>query len=225
MDSQNLCNILDILEKWKVEANRPVVECVKEEYNDPFYIIVATILSLRTRDETTRKAFENLRKKIKDVHQLREIGVKELEKLIYPVGFYKNKAKTLKEIANVLIEKFNGKVPSDMEKLLSIKGVGRKTANLVLIEGFDKEGICVDTHVHRILNLWGYVKTKSPDETEMVLREKLPKKYWKRINAILVTFGQNICKPVSLKCNICPVYEYCTYKKKKKRVDGKESLG
>ena len=200
---------------WKHKAKNPIVENIKEKYKDPFLILVATVLSLRTRDSVTERVFQKLYSKVKTVEDLDRIKEDELEKLIGSVGFYRNKVKTLKEISKILLEKYTGKVPSTLNELLSIKGVGRKTANLVLIEGFDKYGICVDTHVHRILNWWGYVMTKYPDETEIELRKKLPKKWWKKINAILVTFGQNICKPLSPNCSLCPVYSLCSYKGKK----------
>jgi endonuclease-3 len=215
MDNKTLDKILKTLEKWKSEAKSPIVENVKAKFNDPFLILLATILSLRTRDTVTERVFEKLYKKIKNLDDLEAIKEEELEKIISSVGFYKNKVKTLKEIARTLREKYNGKVPNQLDELLSIKGVGRKTANLVLIEGFDKYGICVDTHVHRILNWWGYVSTKNPDDTEMELRTKLPKKWWKKINNILVTFGQNICKPVSPQCEKCRVNKLCTYEKKR----------
>ena len=215
MDNKTLSEILTTLEMWKHKAKNPIVENIKEKYKDPFLILVATVLSLRTRDSVTERVFQKLYSKVKTVEDLDRIKEDELEKLIGSVGFYRNKVKTLKEISKILLEKYTGKVPSTLNELLSIKGVGRKTANLVLIEGFDKYGICVDTHVHRILNWWGYVITKYPDETEIELRKKLPKKWWKKINAILVTFGQNICKPLSPNCSLCPVYSLCSYKGKK----------
>jgi len=138
-----------------------------------------------------------------------KLSTEEIQKLIYPVGFYKRKAQEIKEISEMLIEKYNGKVPNSLDELLKIKGVGRKTANLVITEAFDQYGICVDTHVHRISNRLGWVKTKTPEQTEMALRKVLPKRYWKTINPILVTFGQNICKPVSPLCSSCPIVSYC----------------
>ncbi|MCX7829986.1 MAG: endonuclease III [Acidobacteria bacterium] len=215
METNTLVRILEILEKWKSKAKNPIVEDVKEKFKDPFLILVATILSLRTRDAITERVFNNLCKKVKNVEDLNAIKEEELEKLISSVGFYKNKVKTLKEVARKIRDNYNGNVPDSIEDLLSIKGVGRKTANLVLIEGFGKYGICVDTHVHRILNWWGYLSTRTPNDTEMVLREKLPKKWWKKINNILVTFGQNICKPKGYRCDLCPVFNLCTYKHKK----------
>lgn len=215
METKTLEKILTALERWKKEHKSPIVEKVKDRFNDPFLILVATILSLRTRDTVTEKVFEKLYSKVKNVDDLEAISENELENLINSVGFHKNKVKTLKEIARNLRENFNGKVPEKLKDLLSIKGVGRKTANLVLIEGFNKYGICVDTHVHRILNWWGYVSTKSPDNTEGELRKKLPKKWWKKINNLLVTFGQNVCTPLNPKCGMCPVYKLCSYKKKK----------
>ena len=137
------------------------------------------------------------------------IHTPKLEKLIYPVGFYRTKANKIKEICKVLIEKYKGNVPNEIDELLKLNGVGRKTANLVVTLGYSKPGICVDTHVHRITNRWGYVKTKNPHETEFTLREKLPKKYWLTINDLLVTYCQNICVPISPKCSICRVSTYC----------------
>ena len=137
------------------------------------------------------------------------LPAKKIEKTIYPVGFYRNKAKVIKNICKELIGKYHSKVPDTIDKLLRFKGVGRKTANLVVTVGYGKPGICVDTHVHRITNRWGYVKTRTPEETEYALRKKLPKRYWIIINDLLVTFGQNICKPVSPLCSKCRIYRYC----------------
>jgi len=138
-----------------------------------------------------------------------KIPAPKLEKLIYPVGFYRIKARNIKEICKTLIETYNGEVPDEIDELLKLNGVGRKTANLVVTLGYKKPGICVDTHVHRITNRWGYVKTRNPHETEFVLRENLPTKYWLTINDLLVTYGQNICVPISPKCSVCPVNRYC----------------
>ena len=137
------------------------------------------------------------------------VSLDDLEKAIYPVGFYKNKAQQILDIAKEIVEKHNGKVPEDIDELTKFKGVGRKTANLVVAKGFNKPAICVDVHVHRICNRWGYVKTKEPNETEMILREKLPIKHWMDFNTLLVTHGQNICKPQNPKCEICSLKQYC----------------
>jgi endonuclease-3 len=134
----------------------------------------------------------------------------KVEKAIYPVAFFRNKAVTLFNLCRVLIEKYDGKVPESLDELLQLKGVGRKTANLTITLGYDKLGICVDVHVHRIANRWGYVETKSPDETEIALRKKLPKRYWKEFNNLLVSFGQNICKPTSPYCSKCCIEKYCS---------------
>ncbi|MFU2158059.1 endonuclease III domain-containing protein [Caldisericum sp. AR60] len=201
--------IIPKLEKFVKDLGVPVVTRIKEKEADPFKILIGTILSLRTKDETTEQAAKRLFEVIKTPHDLVKLSEEEIEKLIYPVGFYKRKAKQIKEIAWTLIQKYGGRVPNDLEELLKMKGVGRKTANLVITEAFDDYGICVDTHVHRISNRLGWVKTKTPEQTEMELRKILPKKYWKTINPILVTFGQNICKPVSPPCSKCPIKELC----------------
>jgi endonuclease-3 len=138
-----------------------------------------------------------------------KLPVKTIEKTIYPVGFYKVKAQRIKELCNVLIKKYNANVPDDLDELLKLKGVGRKTANLVITLGYKKPGICVDTHVHRITNRWGYVKAKTPEQTEFALREKLPQKYWLEINGLLVAFGQGICRPISPLCSKCDINRYC----------------
>ncbi len=187
----------------------PSVTLVGKKWKDPFFVLISCLLSLRTKDETTLPACERLFARATDIQGILDIPVKELEKIIYPVGFYKTKARTLHSICLELRERFGGKVPDDLDQLLTLKGVGRKTANLVLTEGFGKPGICVDTHVHRISNRLGYVQTKSPEETEFALREKLPARFWIEYNAILVTWGQNLCKPVSPLCTRCPVKHIC----------------
>ncbi len=206
--------VLEILDKEKDKWKAPVVTLVSKRTRDPFQTLVSTILSLRTKDEVTAAATERLLKRVKKPEDLLKIPDEELEKIIYPVGFYRNKAKTLKKIAKILIEKYNGKVPDTLEELLKLPGVGRKTANLVLSESFGKDAICVDTHVHRISNRWGIVNTKTPEETEYALMKVLPRKWWKKYNSILVAFGQTICKPVGPKCDICPIREYCPARKK-----------
>jgi endonuclease III len=177
--------------------------------NDPFAVLVSCIISLRTRDEVTEAASVRLYKLAHNPAELLKLSNAKIEKAIYPAAFFRNKSQSLKELCKVLVDDYEGKVPDKLEELLKLKGVGRKTANLTLILGHDKLGICVDIHVHRISNRWGYVKTKSPDETERVLRDKLPKRYWKSYNDLLVTFGQNICKPVSPFCGSCVLSETC----------------
>ena len=166
-------------------------------------------MSLRTKDEVTRVAARRLLEKVHTPQDIIDIKEQELARLIFPVGFYKTKAKNLKKISKDLIEKFEGKVPDDLDELLKLKGVGRKTANLVITLAFGKPGICVDTHVHRVSNRLGYVATKTPEATEMALREKLPRQYWIEYNDLLVTWGQNICRPISPFCSKCAIRPYC----------------
>jgi endonuclease-3 len=176
---------------------------------DPFKVLISCILSLRTQDRTTGGASKRLFKLASDIKTMSELPVKEIERAIYPVGFYRVKAKRIKEISKVLMRDYDSKVPDNLDELLKLKGVGRKTANLVLTLGYKKPGICVDTHVHRITNRWGYVKTKTPEQTEISLRKKLPKKYWLEINGLLVAFGQRICRPISPLCTQCSINSYC----------------
>jgi endonuclease-3 len=192
--------------KWKVPAVGQVAERAVDR---PFETLVGTILSLRTKDAVTAQATDRLLARASTPESIAALPLPETERLIYPAGFYRTKARNLRQTCRFLVEKHGGKVPRDMDELLRLPGVGRKTANLVLTVGFGDYGICVDTHVHRIANLWGYVKTKTPEETEFALREKLPKKWWKTINDILVTFGQNMCVPVSPWCSVCPIAEAC----------------
>lgn len=179
----------------------------KEE--DPFILLVSTIISQRTKDEVTHEIVRRLRERIRKPDDLLVMPLEEIERLIYPSGFYRMKAKNLKELAKTLVERYGGKVPESMEELLKFKGVGRKTANLVLTLGFKKPGICVDTHVHRISNRLGIVKTKNPEETEFALREILPVKYWTKINGTFVNFGKRICKPRNPSCKLCPIEDDC----------------
>lgn len=187
----------------------PIVTEISHRSRDPFHVLISTILSLRTKDEVTRQAATRLLEKVSSPEELLRLPEEDIAKLIFPVGFYKTKAKTLKQICRDLIEKYEGKVPSDLDELLKLKGVGRKTANLVVILGFRKPGICVDTHVHRVSNRLGYVRTKTPEQTETALRQKLPKEYWIEYNDLLVTWGQNICRPISPFCSRCAVLPYC----------------
>ena len=207
IDNSNISEVLSIVRKAVSKFERPAVSVVANR--DPFKVLIATILSARTKDEVTIKASRKLFSAADNPQDMLKLGEEKISELIYPVGFYRNKAKNIVQICKELVEKYGGKVPDTMEELLKLKGVGRKTANLVLILGYDKMGICVDTHVHRITNRWGYVKTRTPEETEMELRKKLPKKHWKEINELLVSFGQHICKPVKPQCNTCPVQKLC----------------
>ena len=194
--------------KWKEPA---VGFLLKSGIKDRVYAtLVSTILSLRTKDAVTEKTSLRLFEKASTWEGLFKLSESEIEKLIYPSGFYKTKAKSLKKIAEIILTKYKGVVPKSLDELLTLPGVGRKTANLVLTEGFGlAEGLCVDVHVHRITNRWGLVKTKTPDETEMALRKVLPQKYWKKINSLLVAFGQNLCVPVSPWCSRCQIEELC----------------
>ena len=204
-------NIVEGLKKLKKAVRKfrtPSVTVIAKK-NDPFTVLVSCIISLRTRDEVTELASTRLFALAKLPAELLELSNAKIEKAIYPAAFYRNKTKSLKELCQVLVKEYSGKVPDKLEQLLKLKGVGRKTANLTLILGHNKPGICVDIHVHRISNRWGYVKTNSPDETEMVLREILPKRFWKGYNDLLVSFGQNLCKPVSPFCSSCPVEDQC----------------
>jgi endonuclease-3 len=184
---------------------------------DPFKILISCILSLRTQDRTTGPASERLFQLAGTPAELSRMKIPNIEKAIYPVGFYRVKARTIRALSRELIEKHGSGVPDTMEGLLSLKGVGRKTANLVLTRGFNKYGICVDTHVHRITNRWGLIMTKTPDETEQALRSLLPKRYWKNLNMKLVAFGQAICQPVSPFCSRCGIEAYCEKRNVKKK--------
>ena len=200
--------VVDTLQK----AKQPQSEFVRlmESYgNDPYLVLISCILSLRTNDKTTYPATLRMLKLAKTPEEMMKVKVEDLEQAIYPVGFYKNKAGQIIELSKILVEKYDSKVPCDIDELCKFRGVGRKTANLVMSMGFNKPAICVDVHVHRIFNRFGYIKTKNPEETEFALREKLPLKHWIPINTLLVTHGQNICKPIKPKCSECPVEKYC----------------
>jgi len=181
--------------------------------NDPYVVLTATILSHRTKDEITEKVVIDFIKKYPNVNELAKADIKELENVIKKVGFYRNKAKTLIKLAKVLVEKYNGKIPDDINELLSLPGVGRKTANCVLVYAYKKPAIPVDTHVHRIMNRLGIVETKTPEETEFALMEKIDKKYWLDINETFIRFGKSICKPIKPLCNICALKTICKYSK------------
>ena len=191
------------------ETPRYTVPIVSHYVKSPFRVLISTLLSLRTKDKTTAAAAQRLFAVADTPEAILRIPPASLEKLIYPVGFYKNKARTLHHVCQTLLEKYGGNVPGGLDELLTMKGVGRKTANLVVTLGFNRPGICVDIHVHRISNRWGYVKTAAPDETEAALRRKLPKKYWIEFNDLLVTYGQNVCLPVSPHCSKCPLATLC----------------
>jgi endonuclease-3 len=191
--------------QWKT----PVLGVVANQTRDPFRVLVACLLSLRTKDAATAAASSRLFALATTPAVLGALPLGRIERAIYPVNFYRRKARTLKVLCATLEERFGGMVPSAIEALLSLPGVGRKTANLVVTLGFGKPGICVDTHVHRITNRWGYVATRTPDETEQVLRQTLPPQYWIEINDLLVAYGQHRCTPLSPYCSCCGLSRWC----------------
>ena len=187
----------------------PSVTLVGKRWKSPYLVLVSCLLSLRTKDETTLPASKRLFALAQTPERMLKLSIRDIERAIYPVGFYHTKARRILDISRVLVMDHAGNVPDTLEGLLSLKGVGRKTANLVLVEGFGKPGICVDTHVHRITNRLGYVITRTPEQTETILRKSLPPALWKDINWILVLWGQNVCRPVSPKCSQCAVGRLC----------------
>jgi endonuclease-3 len=209
MDNKTIVKVLKILEKEYKNWKDPIVTEIASKTKDPFRILISTVLSSRTKDKVTRLASKRLFQKATKPEEMIKLSPKEVSSLIFPVGFYKTKAKRIPEIIGVLINKYDGNVPDNLDELLLLPGVGRKTANLVLTLGFGKPGICVDTHVHRISNRFGYVNTKTPEGTEFSLRKKLPLKWWIIYNDLLVTLGQNICLPRRPKCYECPVNIFC----------------
>jgi endonuclease-3 len=190
---------------WRTTA----LAVVAAERDDPFRVLIACLLSLRTKDETTGPASARLFALADTPHVMLRLTPREIERAIFPVGFYRTKARVILGVCRDLLDRFGGQVPDEIDALLTLKGVGRKTANLVVTQGFKKPGICVDVHVHRISNRWGYVKTRNPEETEMALRGRLPRRYWIGYNDLLVAFGQNVCQPLSPKCSECPVSRGC----------------
>ncbi len=206
---KNIELIVTTLKKELKKYGDPAVTQVAKYKRSPFRVLISTVLSLRTKDKTTLVASNRLFEKADTPEKTLKLRKEEIENLIYPVGFYHRKAEQILKISEILSGKYKGKVPDELDELLKLPGVGRKTANLVLNEGFGKLGICVDTHVHRISNRIGLVETKNPTETEFALRKFLPKKYWIILNTLLVTLGQNICTPISPRCSICPINQYC----------------
>ena len=202
-------DIVETLRKAVRKMEVPIVTEISQNRRSPFEVLIATILSLRTKDEVTRLASRKLFERANSPYEMLALDESEVARLIYPVGFYKTKSKTILEISRVIIKDYGGHVPDDLDELLKLKGVGRKTANLVIALGYGKLGVCVDTHVHRISNRLGYVKTKNPEQTEMVLRSQLPEQYWIQYNDLLVTWGQNVCKPVSPLCSKCDINGFC----------------
>jgi exodeoxyribonuclease III len=218
---------LHVVAHCTADKKVPVVDLIAVQSKDPYKVLVATILSARTKDETTAQAASRLFEKAPTVQKLASLSAEAIEKLIYPVGFYKNKARYLASLPQAL-QPFNEVVPDTIDELLTLPGVGRKTANLVVATAFKKPAICVDTHVHRIMNIWKYVKTEKPEQTETVLRQTLPAKHWLSVNSLLVAFGQSICRPVGAKCDICPLDKDCPKKgviPRKKTMKTKTSNG
>jgi endonuclease-3 len=210
MTQKEIHHAIRILRREVPKWQTPIVGVVAERSQDPFQILISCVLSLRTQDATTDRASQRLFALANTPEKMAKLSTKKIEKAIYPVGFYRTKSKIIREISRNLIQNYGGKVPDEIDELLKFKGVGRKTANLVVTLGYRKPGICVDTHVHRISNRWGYVRTKTPKETELALRGKLPGQYWIEYNDLLVTFGQNLCRPISPLCTQCPVDKYCS---------------
>lgn len=204
---KRISSVVKLLE----EAKQPQSDFVKlmDNFKNPYLVLIACILSLRTNDRTTYPATLRMLELARTPQEMMEVSEEELAKAIYPVGFYKNKAGQIIELSRQIVEEYNGKVPDSIDELCKFRGVGRKTANLVMTLGFGVPAICVDVHVHRIFNRLGYIKTKNPEETEFCLREKLPQEFWIPINTLLVTHGQNVCKPIKPQCESCPVSDFC----------------
>lgn len=209
MNPEDIHKIIAILRPEYQKWRKPAVTVVAENDRSPFKVLVSCIISLRTKDEVTAMASARLFERANTPETILNVPAEEIARLIYPCGFYRNKAEQIREISQRLMADYAGNVPDELDELLLFKGVGRKTANLVLTLGFGKPGICVDTHVHRICNRWGYVATKTPEQTEMCLRTILPQEYWIEINDLLVAFGQNHCLPVSPLCSTCCLAAFC----------------
>jgi endonuclease-3 len=209
MNEKDIDDVMRLLEEHLREVELPIVSHLAETRYDPFLILISTLLSLRTKDEVTAEATERLFALAKTPAQMLTTPEEDIARAIYPVGFYRIKARTILGVCRDLVDRFQGRVPDDLDTLLTLKGVGRKTANLVMTLGFGKEGLCVDTHVHRISNRLGYVRTKTPEKTEFALRERLPKGFWKDYNTVMVAFGRQTCRPVSPLCSTCPIGIFC----------------
>ncbi len=209
MEDRRIGEVIRLMKREIEGRELPVVSLMARQRRSPFSILISTLLSLRTKDEVTAQASQRLFALATTPEAMLRLSEERIRRAIYPVGFYRTKAKTIRHICRELIKRFDSRVPDTIEQLLTLKGVGRKTANLVVSLGYGKAGICVDTHVHRICNRLGYVATKTPEETEFALRNKLPRRYWSTINTILVAFGRTVCRPVSPLCSTCPVARYC----------------
>ena len=209
MKDRDIGKVVARLREHLARVATPIVTFLAEARRGPFTILISTLLSLRTKDDVTAAATARLMSRAATPEAMLGLTEDEIARIIFPVGFYRTKARTIRSVCRDLIDRFDSRVPDEMDDLLSLKGVGRKTANLVLTLGFDKEGLCVDTHVHRISNRLGYVATKTPKETEFALRAKLPKRYWTEYNTLLVAFGQTVCHPVSPFCSRCVLVPWC----------------
>ena len=210
MQDSDIHEVIDILqEAIKQWPETTLAQVADQTRSAPFRILIGTVLSLRTKDETTAEACKRLFSLADSPETMVSLSEETIDNAIYPVGFHSTKAKNILAICRILIDEYNSRVPDEIDTLVTLPGVGRKTANLVVTLGYDKPGICVDTHVHRISNRWGYVNTKNPEKTESALREKLPQKYWIGYNDLLVIYGQNLCKPISPFCSRCRLASYC----------------
>src|ERR1700685_1094328 len=219
LDALGVSRVLRVLRREAPKWNAPIVGFIAVQHGDPFRTLISCILSLRTKDATTSAASSRLFARANTPAAMLALAPKTLERLIYPVGFYRTKARVIRGICRDLIDKFDGRVPDEIDALLTLKGVGRKTANLVVTEAYAKPGICVDTHVHRISNRWGLVRTTTPDKPEIALRAVLPSRHWLEYNRILVAFGQTICHPTSPWCSRCKIAAMCP------RIGGGSSRG
>lgn len=213
MNNKNIDRVMNILEKYYSNVARTTLNSMRQKYTDKkpnaFKILISCLISLRTKDETTEKVVKKLFSVVKKPEDIIKMPGKKLEKLIYSSGHYKKKARVLKSVSKELLTRFNGKVPGSKEDLLSIKGIGPKTANVVLNFAFNQIVIPVDVNIHRISNRLGWVKTKTAERTEPALEQMLNKKYWKEINALFILHGKTICQPISPKCSICPINQHC----------------
>lgn len=203
---------LRLLERQHHRWEAPIAGTFASGPNAAFKVLISTVLSLRTKDATTGKASQRLFALAQTPEAMVRLSAADIEKAVFPVGFYRTKARNILRICRILLEAYGGRVPDDLDRLLALPGVGRKTANLVVTVGFGRPGICVDTHVHRISNRWGIVRTRTPEETEFALRRRLPVRYWMRFNELLVAYGQNVCVPVSPKCSRCVLNKLCPRK-------------
>lgn len=214
---RNITKVISLIRKEFRKTKKPTVKRTSEK-KDAFKTLVSCLLSLRTQDRNTAKASASLFKVADNPKKILNLPIKKLERLIYSSGYYHNKAKTIKHVSKVILEKYNGKVPSDFDELISIKGIGRKTANIVLCFAYNKNVLPIDIHCHRTPNRLGWVKTKTPEQTEFALMKIVPEKHWREFNSLFILFGQNICKPIKPLCFKCPVEKYCKYPNKTQKV-------